>query len=110
MKAANDKNPIGTVYTLAEAAAHLRVSKRAFQDLIKLHPHYAKNGRVYLFSSNDITKIWDGMRCHSSSSGATVRNAGTFAAPLEANTVSRLRELTTRQRRKPSAFSMKLAS
>jgi hypothetical protein len=55
-------SPIGNVYTLNEAAAKLRMSRRALQDTIKRLPHYAKNGKVYLFSDDDVKKIWEGMR------------------------------------------------
>jgi hypothetical protein len=54
--------PLGNVYTLNEAAAKLRVSRRAMQDIIVRLPFYSKNGRVYLFSDDDIMKIWEGMR------------------------------------------------
>ena len=54
--------PLGRVYSLNEAAAKLHMSRRALQDIIKRLPFYAKNGRVYLFSDDDIGKIWDGMR------------------------------------------------
>lgn len=54
--------PLGNVYSLNEAAAKLRMSRRAMQDMIKRLPFYSKNGRVYLFSDDDIMKIWEGMR------------------------------------------------
>ena len=64
---ANDNNPIGRIFTFDEAAKGLGVSKRSLQEIVKRHPHYARNGRVYLFCENDIRLIWEGMRCHSSS-------------------------------------------
>lgn len=59
-----DKPPavLGNVRTLNEAAAYLRMSRRALQDTITRLPFYSKNGRVYLFSDDDILKIWEGMR------------------------------------------------
>jgi hypothetical protein len=55
--AANDNDPLGTIYKFDEVAAKLRVGKRSLQEIIKSHPHYARNGRVYLFSENDIRLI-----------------------------------------------------
>lgn len=55
-------SPLGKVYSLNEAAEKLHMSRRALQDTIRRLPYYAKNGRVYLFSEDDITKIWEGMR------------------------------------------------
>jgi hypothetical protein len=55
---ANDNHPLGRIYTFDEAANELRVGKRSLQGIIKRHPYYAKNGRVYLFSENDIRLIW----------------------------------------------------
>ena len=95
--------PLGEIYTFDEAAALLRVSKTAFQGIIKRHPFYAKNGRVYLFSESDIRSIWEAMRCPSNSSNDLHRITGTCAGPSEARVSSRLRELTTRRGRKRSA-------
>src|ERR1700704_4565001 len=108
--AANDNNPLGRVFSFDEAAAHLRVSKRAFQDIIKRHPFYAKNGRVYLFSESDVLKIWEAMRCPSNSNAARDPNIGISVAPSEASLSSKLRALTTRRRPRPSAFNVRLVS
>jgi hypothetical protein len=95
--AANDNEPIGPIYKFEEAAEKLRVSKRRLQELVKAHPHYARNGRVYLFCENDIRLIWEGIHCHSSSSNAQVLTTGTSVAPSEAKVFSKLREQTTRK-------------
>ncbi|MFG1340949.1 helix-turn-helix domain-containing protein [Xanthobacter autotrophicus] len=54
--------PLGPIYTIDEAAAALRVSRRTFSDLIKKHPHYHLNGRKKLFDVADLEAIWDAMR------------------------------------------------
>jgi integrase/recombinase XerD len=54
--AANDNEPIGVIYKFDEAAEKLRVSKRSLQEIIKVHPHYAKNGRIYLFCDNEYVR------------------------------------------------------
>jgi hypothetical protein len=110
VQAANDNNPLGGVYSFDEAAAHLGVSKRSLQELIKVHPHYAKNGRVYLFSADHIRKIFGGMECHSDSCVAKDRLHGTSVAPSEAKLASSLRALTTKRRPKQSVSIAKLAS
>src|SRR5262245_62547040 len=75
--AANNSSPLGRIFSLEEAAAHLRVSRRALQEIIKRHPFYAKNGRVYLFSESDVLNIWEGMRFHSNSSAVRDQKSGT---------------------------------
>ena len=54
--------PHSAVYTLNEAAAKLRMSRRALQNIIALQPFYSKNGKVYLFSERDLLNIWESMR------------------------------------------------
>jgi len=55
---------LGTIFTMEEAAEELHISRRALQDLIKLHPHYALNGHRKLFSESDIRALWEAMRAH----------------------------------------------
>lgn len=43
--------------TMDEAAAELRVSRRALQDILKRHPFYYPNGRRKLFTEADIEAI-----------------------------------------------------
>ena len=108
--AANDNDPIGRIYTFEEAAEKLHVSKRSLQDIIKRHPHYAKNGRVYLFCENDIQLIWGGMRCHSSSQSEAGPSIGISVAPSEAKVFSKLLEQTTKPRLRKYASSARLDS
>src|ERR1700730_11590376 len=95
--AANDNGPLGRIYTFDEAATELRVGKRSLQDIVKRHPHYAKNGRVYLFSENDIRLIWEGLRCHSSSQSEKAPTTGISVAPSVNSLYSKARALTTRR-------------
>jgi hypothetical protein len=108
--AVNDNEPLGPIYKFEEAAEKLRVSKRRMQEIVKLHPHYAKNGRVYLFSENDIRLIWEGIHCHSSSSNAKAPITGTSVAPSASSLYSKARALTTRKPRRQSVPIVKLAS
>src|SRR5260370_36841998 len=103
---ANDNGPIGSIYKFEEAAEKLRVSKRRLQEIVKLHPHYAKNGRVYLFSQNDIQLIWEGMRCHCDSSNAKVPTTGISVAPSANSLYSKARALTIRKPPRQSASSV----
>jgi hypothetical protein len=107
---ANDNRPLGRIYTFDETAEELRVSKRALQGIIKRHPHYAKNGRVYLFSENDIQLIWEGMRCHCDSLNEQGPTTGMSVAPSANSLYSRARALTTRKPQRQSALNVKLAS
>src|SRR5258706_6572301 len=108
--AANDNEPLGAIYKFEEAAEKLRVSKRRLQDIVKLHPHYAKNGRVYLFCENDIQLIWEGMRCRCDSSSGKGRTTGTCVAPSEANVFSKLLKQTTRKPQRRSSPNAMLNS
>ena len=110
MKADNDNDTIGNIYKFDEAAERLRVSKRSFQKIIKVHPHYAKNGRTYLFCNKDIQLIWEGMHCHSNLQSEAGPTIGTSAAPSANSLYSKARALTTRKLPKTSASSVRLAS
>ncbi len=45
----------------AECAKVLGISLTKFQNTIKEHPYYHKNGARYRFSPSDVQKIWDAM-------------------------------------------------
>ena len=45
------------LYTMEEAAEHLRVSRRTLQELIKRHPFYRSAGRRKLFTETDLTTL-----------------------------------------------------
>ena len=55
------KSP-GQIFTMAEAANRLHISRRSLQDLIKTHPHYASNGARKLFSEVHVALLWDAMQ------------------------------------------------
>jgi hypothetical protein len=102
--AANDNKKLGDVYTFAEAAAKLRVSPRAFHGIIRKFPHYAKNGRVYLFSDSDILAIWESMRCASTSTNELrVRTSTSASRTPKVTRSSNLQKLFTGRPRKRSA-------
>ena len=54
--------PLGPIYTMDEAAASLRMSRRAFSQLVKKHPHYHRNGHKKLFDVADLEALWAAMR------------------------------------------------
>lgn len=60
--ASNETIQLGSVYTLDETAAKLRVSRQTMMTLIRQYPHYSKCGRVYRFSEADILAIWEAIR------------------------------------------------
>lgn len=91
--------PLGPIYTMDEAAAALRMSRRAFQDLIKKHRHYHLNGHKKLFDTADLEALWDAMRADDhplKGQPPTVE-----ASPSEANLYARARALTERKTRNP---------
>jgi hypothetical protein len=94
---ANDNGPLGRIYTFEETAGKLHVSRRSLQGIIKRHPLFAKNGKVYLFSEQDIQSIWEGMRCHCDSWNVKGQTTGISVAPSESNLYSKARALTTRR-------------
>lgn len=96
---------IGRIYTMDEAAAQLRMSRRAFQELIKRHPAYAQTGKRKLFSEAHLQALWGAMECHSSSSAGPAPITGTSGAPSEASLFLRARALTTKARRNKSESS-----
>ena len=55
---------------MKEAAQHLRISRRALQELVKRHPHYYFNGCRKLFEESDIIKLREAMRCAVKERGA----------------------------------------
>jgi hypothetical protein len=90
---------LGTIYTFKEAAAKLRVSIRNFQGIIQRHPFYSKNGKVYLFSEEDLSNIWNGMQAEAEEK----RRLVAYRVPVsEAALYQRLRELTGKKRRRRS--------
>ena len=80
MSAAND-NGLGVppgVYDMVQAAAFLKVGRRAVQDRIKIYPYYSVNGRRKLFSKANIDALWETMQCHSSTTSLLGERTGTY--------------------------------
>ena len=49
-------------YTMNEAAAELRISRRNLQELVKDHPYFYSNGSRKLFTDGDIAALIQAMR------------------------------------------------
>lgn len=50
------------IYTLAEAAERLRMSKNALARIARRTGHCAETGRNLLFSETDLDAIWEAIR------------------------------------------------
>lgn len=74
------------------------MSRRALQEIIKRLPFYAKNGKVYLFSDDDIQNIWEGMR---EESNERLRLMEDLKLPALGTKGSRLSELLSKPTGKP---------
>lgn len=103
-------SPIGRIYTMDEAAAHLRMSRRAFQELIKTHPAYAQIGRRKLFNDANLSALWSAMQCPLNLSAGPAPTTGISGAPSEASLSMRAHVLTTKGRRSKSASRGKARS
>jgi excisionase family DNA binding protein len=66
---------LGPIYTMNEAAARMRISRRALQELIKRHPFYFPNGRRKLFTEDDLANLVAALR----EDGGARRRANSFA-------------------------------
>ncbi|MBO0719046.1 MAG: hypothetical protein J2P55_17185, partial [Rhizobiales bacterium] len=62
----NKPHPVGTVYTLREAAAELKLKPRMVAKIAKRYGLCSAFGRELLFSESDILAIWEIQRWHSS--------------------------------------------
>ncbi|MFB9947338.1 hypothetical protein ACFFP0_00690 [Rhizobium puerariae] len=54
--------PLGNIYSLEEAATHLRLSKRKMAKIAKTNGLCSVHGRDILFSEEDIRAIWGLLR------------------------------------------------
>lgn len=97
---------LGTIFSMEEAAEELHISRRALQDLIKLHPHYALNGHRKLFSEADIRALWEAMRTHSLPS-ASIRKIKRQQAAEAESSLKRLQELLAKPSRDRSKHILK---
>lgn len=101
MKADNDNGKLGKVYTLAEAAEHLRMTNRGIAKIAKRHGLCMVNGRNILFTDGDIENIKDILRCPSNSTNV-VRSGGS-AGPISSNLYAELQGLLTEKSQKRSS-------
>ena len=58
----SEQGALGRIYTMKEAAARIRISRRALQDVIKRYPFYFPNGRRKLFTEADLANIVTALR------------------------------------------------
>ena len=68
------------LYTMEEAADHLRLSRRWLQDYIRENPFYRVLGRRKLFTVADLHKLYEAAPCPSDSSAVTAPRTGTSGA------------------------------
>lgn len=85
-------------YTLAEAAAIFRVSKRVFAQFIADKPFYRTIGRAKLFTDQDIAQLYEAMGSPSKSISAPAPRA----PRSEASEYARVAALMPRALRKKS--------
>lgn len=93
-------SPPDKVYTMEEAAARLRISRRALQELVKRFPFYALNGNRKLFSEEDLGALWESMRPHSSSIEGHQNRSPT--TPSADKMSARVQELIAERTTRPS--------
>lgn len=92
------EKPIG----MADAAAHLGVSRRTLTDALKRLPHYELRGRKKVFYPEHIAQLRQGMHeCAFKSDGSTGGPTHTAPAPMArgSDALSALRMLVERKRR-----------
>lgn len=56
--------PLGTIYSLQEAADYLKVSKSALARAARRHGIGARFGREIRFNESDVKDMWEAMRGH----------------------------------------------
>ncbi|MGX1786145.1 helix-turn-helix domain-containing protein [Bosea sp. NPDC055332] len=56
--------PLGTIYSLQEAADYLKVSKSALARAARRHGIGARFGREIRFNEADVKDMWEAMRAH----------------------------------------------
>jgi hypothetical protein len=113
----NDNKPSGAIYTLAEAASHLRLTNRGVAKLAKQHGLCMVRGRDILFTDSDIEGIKDVLRCPSNSTSAATHigyqgpsKELDMTAKSKASVSEKARRLLTEQSRKRREQKQKAAS
>lgn len=113
----NDNKPSGRVYTLSEAADHLRLTNRGVAKIAKQHGLCMVRGRDILFTDSDIEGIKDVLRCPSNST-SVVTHIGYQGPSRELESTGRskasvsekARKLLTERSQKQRAQKQKAAS
>ncbi len=90
-------HPQGRIYTLSEAAEHLRLTNRGVAKLAKANGLCMVRGRDILLTEADIEGIKDVLRCPSSST-SVAKSGGSPALSMDKK-YEKLLALTTRKRR-----------
>lgn len=104
---ATNDGPLGRIYTLEEASAYLRMTRRAIAKVAKREGLCTIDGRDLLFSESDLLAIWDVKRCPSSSRNVETRTIGTSGAPSADKAFSSLLARATEKSRKRSGSKWK---
>ena len=68
--------PLGTIYSLQEAADYLRVSKQALARAARRHGIGARFGRDIRFTDADVREMWEAMRARTEGGGLASAVAG----------------------------------
>ena len=106
-KLGRDRNAVLKLFTLEEVAATFRVSRRTMLEYVRRFPFYRKLGNRKLFTRDDISALYEGLQCPSSSLNDQVANTGTYQARSEASLFARARALTASKKPRRSARSSK---
>lgn len=93
--------PTGSVYTLAEASAHLRLTNRGVAKLAKAHGLCMVRGRDILLTDSDIESIKVVLRCPSSST-SVARSGGSPALSTDKK-FAKLLAATTKKSPRPAS-------
>lgn len=101
--AKDDNNRGGAVYTLSEAAEHLRLTNRGVAKIARKHGLCMIRGRDILLTDADIEAIKDVLRCPSSSTSAA--RSGGLASASDSRTLQYLLAATEKKSRKRSSHS-----
>jgi hypothetical protein len=80
-------------YTLAEAAAALRVSLRSMTTIVARHPHYYAVGNRKLFTEEDLQKIIAGLREEAAAKAGASRKPPTMPTLSSRQASIKLRKL-----------------
>jgi hypothetical protein len=95
----NDNQPAGKVYTLDEAAEHLRLTNRGVAKIARQHGLCMVRGRDILFTDADIESIKEVLRCPSNST-SVVTHIGSQGLSKELDMTGRKKASVSEKARK----------